>query len=58
VPLPQAQLGLVRTTGPSNTTDSGVNVGGQSLSIVDPIGTDFESVSATGSVGTVTVSTT
>ena len=58
VPLPQAQLGLVRTTGPSNTTDSGVNVGGQPLGVVDPIGTDFVGVSATGSVGTITVTTT
>jgi len=58
VDLPQAQLGLVRTTGPSNTTDSGRNVGGQPLGVVDPIGTDFEGVSATGSVGSVTVTTT
>lgn len=58
VDLPQAQLGLVRTTGPSNTTDSGRNIGGQPLGVVDPIGTDFEGVSATGSVGSVTVTTT
>lgn len=58
VPLPQAQLGLVRTTGPSNTTDSGRNIGGQSLGIVDPIGTDFIGVSGISSVGTVTVTTT
>ena len=58
VPLPQAQLGLVRTTGPSNTTDSGVNVGGQPLGVVDPIGTDFVGVSGTGGVGSVTVTTT
>jgi|TARA_A100000172_G_C3040058_1_gene110058 hypothetical protein len=57
VPLPQSQLGLVRTTGPSNTTDSGRNIGGQSLTIVDPIGTVFDSIGATGSVGTVTVVT-
>ena len=58
VDLPQAQLGLVRTTGPSNTTDSGRNIGGQPLGVVDPIGTDFIGVSGTGSVGTVTVTTT
>ena len=58
VELPQAQLGLVRTTGPSITTDSGRNIGCQSLGVVDPIGTDFEGVSATGSVGSVTVTTT
>lgn len=58
VPLPQAQLGLVRTTGPSNTTDSGRNIGGQSLGVVDPIGTDFIGVSGISSVGTVTVTTT
>ena len=58
VDLPQAQLGVVRTTGPSNTTDSGRNIGGQPLGVVDPIGTDFEGVSATGSVGSVTVTTT
>ena len=58
MPLPQAQLGLVRTTGPSNTTDSGRNIGGQSLGVVDPIGTDFIGVSGISSVGTVTVTTT
>lgn len=57
VSLPQSQLGVVRTTGPSNTTDSGVNVGGQPLSIVDPIGTKFDGVSGTGEIGTVTVTT-
>ena len=55
VPLPQSQLGLVRTTGPSNTTDSGVDVGGQPLYLVDPVGTNFESVSATGQIGTIEV---
>ena len=55
VPLPQSQLGVVRTTGPSNTTDSGVNVGGQPLSLVDPIGTKFDGVFGTGEIGTVTV---
>ena len=55
VPLPQAQLGPVRTTGPSNTTDSGVNVGGQSLSIIDTIGTDFQGVSDGATVGNITV---
>ena len=54
-PLPQSQLGLVRTTGPSNTTDSGVDVGGQPLYLVDPIGTNFENVSATGQLGTIEV---
>ncbi len=58
VDLPQAQLGLVRTTGPSNTTDSGRNIGGQPLGVVDPIGTDFIGVSGTGSVGIVTVTIT
>ena len=57
VSLPQSQLGVVRTTGPSNTTDSGVNVGGQPLSIVDPIGTKFDGVSGIGEIGTVTVTT-
>ncbi len=58
IPLPQSELGRVFTTGPSNTTPSGVNVGGQPLTIVDPIGTKFEGVSATGSVGQVEVETT
>ena len=35
-----------------------VNVGGQPLGVVDPIGTDFIGVSGTGGVGSVTVTTT
>jgi hypothetical protein len=58
VPLPQSELGRVFTTGPSNTTASGVNVGGQPLSVVDPIGNKFEGVFATGSIGQVEVATT
>jgi len=58
VPLPQSELGRVFTIGPSNTTPNGVNVGGQPLTIVDPIGTKFEGVFATGSVGEVEVETT
>jgi len=58
VPLPQSELGRVFTTGPSNTTASGVNVGGQPLSVVDPIGNKFEGVFATGSIGQVEVETT
>ena len=59
VSLPQSQQGRVFTTGPSNTAPgSGVNVGGQPLSVVDPIGSVFKSVFATGEIGKVTVTTT
>ena len=59
VSLPQSQQGRVFTTGPSNTAPgSGVNVGGQPLSVVDPIGCVFKSVFATGEIGEVTVTTT
>lgn len=55
IPLPQAQLGLVRTTGPQTVTDTGVDIGGPSPTTADPIGTAFEGVFATGEIGTVTV---
>ena len=55
IPLPQAQLGLVRTTGPQTTTPLGVDIGGSTSSTADPIGTAFEGVFATGEIGTVTV---
>ena len=56
VPLPQAQLGVIFAFGPSNTTVSGVNVGGQPLStLLDPIGSQFEGVSGESELGEITV---
>lgn len=55
VPLPQSQLGFVKTTGPRDTTPDGVEIGGPSPITADPIGTEFTSEGATGEVGTVTV---
>tara|TARA_R110002020_G_C16269253_1_gene770989 strand:- start:707 stop:1075 length:369 start_codon:yes stop_codon:yes gene_type:complete len=55
IPLPQSQLGVVRTYGPSNITASGVNVGGQPLHLVDPIGSSFETPAVESGIGTVTV---
>jgi hypothetical protein len=56
VPLPQTQLGVVFAFGPSNTTVSGVNVGGQPLStLLDPIGSKFEGVSGESALGEITV---
>ena len=55
VDLPRSQLGLVTTSGATNTTDSGVNVGGMVSTLVDPIGSSFPGQVGTGSIGTVTV---
>ena len=56
VPLPQTQLGVIFAFGPSNTTVSGVNVGGQPLStLLDPIGSQFEGVSGESELGEITV---
>lgn len=55
VELPRSQLGLVTTSGATNTTDSGVNVGGMISTLVDPIGSSFPGQVGTGSIGTVTV---
>jgi hypothetical protein len=58
VPLPQAQLGLVTTQSTTFTTEAGVDVGGTVAVTADPIGSSFSAEEATGSIGTVTVSTT
>ena len=56
VPMPQSQLGLVKTTNPSSAVID--STGSNSMTFTDdPIGSKFEGEEGTGELGDVTVST-